>query len=63
MAVLHEHIGGHDGPTVTRRYHRAVVPWPQQNLVRLAPAAHQPVDDGEFAELLQRRGLSHRVSV
>ncbi len=33
-------------------------PGPTTTARRLATAPHQPVDDGELAELLQRRGLS-----
>ena len=63
VAILHEHVGGHRGAAVTGRYHRRVVARAYQYLARLATAPHQPIDDGEFSELLQRRGLSHRASV
>ena len=57
MPVLHQHVGRHHGPPVVAGHYRRIVAGSELHRSGLAAAAHQAIDDGELADLLQRLRL------
>ncbi|CNW00718.1 Uncharacterised protein [Mycobacterium tuberculosis] len=57
VTILHQHVRRHHSATIAGRHQRGIVAGPEQYRGGLSAPPHQPVDHGELAELLQRRGL------